>query len=210
MQQGDSYTREIIEAVKKNCLERNKREKESANGYILHDGILYRSVKRKDLFVVPKVMRNGLTIVAHDLAGHFAVDRTIEKLQKDFWFSNMKRYVKHHINMCIDCLVNKKKGGKKTGYLHLIPPGTRSFSTIHMDHVGPFENTTRQNKYVLVIIDNLTKYVQLFPSKSTDTKGVLKSLSEFIQTRGAPDRIITDGKLVLHQKVLKSTVKLNL
>lgn len=102
----------------------------------------------------------------------------------------MRRYVKQHIKMCIDCLVTKKSGSCRLSSLHLIPPGFRPF-TIHMDHVGLFETSFKQNKYILVVIDYLTKYVHLFPTKSTDTEGVLNSLTEFIKTRGVPDRIIS-------------------
>lgn len=109
-------------------------------------------------------MRKGLTIVARDFAGHFGVDRTITRLQKDFWFENMRKYVKQHINTYINCLVNKKPGGRRPGYLHPIPQGTQPFATIHIDHVGSFETSTKLNKYILVIVDNLTKYVHIFPS----------------------------------------------
>lgn len=94
--------------------------------------------------------------------------------------------------MCIDCLINKKTEGHRPGYLHPISPETRPFTNIHIDHTGPFETSSKLNKYILVIADNLTKYVHLFPLWSTDTKGVLKNLIKFIQIRGTPDCIITD------------------
>lgn len=131
MQHGDQQIREMIEIMKNNATERSKHERGLVEGFKLGDGILYRTVRDKDLFVAPKTMRKGLTIAAHDLAGHFGVDRTITRLQKDFWFANIRRYVKQHINMCIDCLVNKKPGGRRPGYLHPIPPGTRPFAIIH-------------------------------------------------------------------------------
>lgn len=87
--------------------------------------IIYRIVNDEDLFVAPKTMRKELTIAAHDLAGNFAADYTVEKLQKDFWFDNMRRYVKQHIKMCmcIDYLVNRRPGGRQEDLLHPIPPG---------------------------------------------------------------------------------------
>lgn len=73
--------------------EQNEFEKRITAGFKLRDGILYRIIKGQNLFVAPKSVRKGLTITVHVLSGHFAVDRTIEKLQKDFWFANMRRYV---------------------------------------------------------------------------------------------------------------------
>lgn len=143
MQQGDEATREVVKILMMDVAERNKRENGIVSGFKLRDGILYRNVQGKDLFVVPKSMRKGLVIAAHELSGHFAVDRTVQKLQKDFWFAKMRRYVKQHIKMCIDCLVSKRPGGKRPGLLHPIPPGPRPFSLIHVDHVGPFETTKK-------------------------------------------------------------------
>ncbi|KAF0717525.1 Reverse transcriptase domain-containing protein, partial [Aphis craccivora] len=48
-------------------------------------------------------MRKGVVMSAHDYGGHFSVDRTIARITKDYWFSYMKRYVRQHIEMCIDC-----------------------------------------------------------------------------------------------------------
>jgi len=46
--------------------------------------------------------------------------------------------------------------------------------------------------YILVIVDNLTKYVKLYPVKSCGTDVVLKSLNNFIKLFGEPRRIISD------------------
>jgi len=103
MQQGDAHTKEIIRILMLDEGERSKGERGIVSGFKLQNGILYRTVKGRDLFVVPRSMRKGLVIAAHELSGYFAVDRTIQKLQKDYWFANMKKYVKQHIRMRIDC-----------------------------------------------------------------------------------------------------------
>lgn len=93
-------------------------------------------------------------IIAHDMSGHRALEQTIRKIMEDYWFTRMKRYVRMHIGSCIDCMVNKKAGGKTQGLLHPTPPGKKPFSVVHMDHLGPFETSTKGNKYLLVIIGN--------------------------------------------------------
>lgn len=59
---------------------------ESVNGnekkeYVLDQGLLCREVKGKLLFVMPKTMRKSLTVVAHDMNGHPAMDRTVANIQ---------------------------------------------------------------------------------------------------------------------------------
>jgi len=155
-------------------------------------GLVYRKCGPKSLFLIPRSMRKAIVIAAHDLSGNFSVDRTIAKILKEYWFPMMRRYVKQHIYMCVDCLIHKRPGGRRPGLLHHIPPGRRSFAVIHIDHLGPFKTSTKGNRYLLVIVDNLTKYVFLYASKTTDTAGVIKRLEEFIKQRGLPDRIVSD------------------
>lgn len=68
----------------------------------------------------------------------------------------MRKYVRRHISMCVDCLLHKKPEEKQPGHLHPISPGRRPFSVIHLDHIGPFETSTKRNRYILVLVDNLT------------------------------------------------------
>lgn len=187
MQATDPHVRSLIETQKN-----NPRRSNSLSEYEVIDDILYKQYNGRPLLVVPKCMRKGVVIEAHDYGGHFSVDRTVAHIVADYWFAGKRRYVKHHISMCVDCLVHKKPAGRRPGELHPIPPGVRPFQVIHIDHLGPFEITPSKNQYLLVVIDNLTKYVQLYPCRSTNTAAVLRSMEKFCAERGIPDRIISD------------------
>lgn len=139
--------------------------------------------------MIPKSMRKGIVIEALRHGGHFSVDRTVARITADYWFPCLLR---QHISMCINCLTHKRPSGKRPGLLNPIPPGKRPFQVIHVDHLGPFETSTSNNKYLLVVADNLTKYVHLYPCGTTDTAGVVRILKKFCDDRGIPDRIISD------------------
>lgn len=170
--------------------------KESPEGvyrdYVLVGGLLYKNFSGRRLFVMPTSMRKSLVVVAHDLSGHPSVDGTMANLLQDFWFAGMRRYVKQHIHMCFECLLAKNPRGKRPGLLHPIPIGRRPFETIHMDHVGPFVTTPGGNKYVLAMVDNLTKFVKLYAVESVGTGPLLASVEDFIMTYGLPRLVITD------------------
>jgi len=170
----------------------------------LHEGVLYRRYAGRLLLVVPRPMRKGIVIGEHDYGGHFSLDRTIAKIMDNYWFPGMKRYVKQHIQMCLDCLVHKTPAGKKPGYLHPIPPGRRPFEVIHVHHLGPFETSTAGNRYLFVLVDNLTKFTHLYPCRSTDTASVLNRLDKFCGARGIPDRIISDRGSCFTGKAFKT------
>jgi len=191
MQQGEPTTREQIRKLEL-IGPKTKQASGDLVNYEVINGILHRRYVGRLPLVVPKQMRKGIVIAAHDYGGHFALDRTVAKISKDFWFSQLRRYVRQHIRMCLECLTHKRPSGKRQGLLHPIPPGRRPFQVINVDHLGPFETSPQLNRYLLVIVDNLTKYVHMYPCKTTDAKSLIRIMTMFIETRGIPDQIISD------------------
>jgi len=89
--------------------------------------------------------------------------------------------------MCMKCTkMTKRPRGKQPGVLHPIPPGRRPFEVVHADHVGPFITCTEGNRYILVLVDSLTKFVCLFAATDTSTEGVLYAMDEFVNKYGRP------------------------
>lgn len=111
---------------------------------------------------------------------------------QDFWFSEIKRYVRQHIRMCFECLLTKNPRGKRPGLLHPIPLGRRPFETVHIDHVGPFITTRNGNKHILVLVNNFTKFVILFVVKDTTSESFLECTRLFVSVYGLPARVISD------------------
>lgn len=63
---------------------------------------------------------------------------------------------------------------------------------IHIDHVGPFVTSTKGSKYVLGMIDTLTKFAVFEPVRNTSAVATIKKLDKFVNQYGAPIRIISD------------------
>lgn len=180
---------DILEKAERN---RTKREKGEIVDFVLKDGILYKIINQKELYVVPRAMRKALVIKNHDLTSHFGLERTMSRIKRYYYFPNMKNYVKRHIAACVECIFAKTKPGKQAGELHPIPPGNRPFEIINIDHLGPFVTSTKGNKYILATICNLTKYVHLYAVKDTKATTTVRKLEELVEQFGAPKRFITD------------------
>jgi len=82
--------------------------------------------------------------------------------------------------------------GKKEGHLHNIPKGNLPFQTIHIDHYGPLEKSGKGYKYIFSIIDSFTKFIKLYPCKSTKTEESIKHLCTYFNNYSKPNRIISD------------------
>lgn len=195
-QRTDDNLSRKIRILKMKPYERTKAENGEVESYILKNKILYKIAKKHDeenhLYVVPATMRKSILIKYHDLDGHGGLDRTLEKIQRYYYFPGMRKYVSNHLRMCLECILAKHKVGKQEGYLNPIPPGKRPFEVVHCDYLGPFVTSSKGNKYILVIIDNLTKYVQLEIAKNVNTTTTITRLGKFIDKFGAPIRLITD------------------
>ncbi|UYV66796.1 hypothetical protein LAZ67_4002874, partial [Cordylochernes scorpioides] len=196
IQHSDPELRDLIQIFRKDPCDRKVGEQNRINDYSYKGGRLFCMVKNGEeeraLYVIPKSMRKSLVVKFHDLMGHFAVDRTVNKIKELYWFPSMKRYVRRHVARCVECSFNKVPGGKQQGFLHPIKPGKRPFSIVHMDHVGPFVRSTRGNQELLVIVDNLTRFVRLNPLRNTSTQNVLKVMKSFVNDFELPDKMISD------------------
>lgn len=130
----------------------------------------------------------------HDISGHFSEERTVRKIQEKYYFPKMRRYLRFHINSCPECLLFKLPRGKNSGGLNLITPGKRPFEVVNVDHIGPFITSTRGNNHVIVIINNLTKFVKIYAVKNTSTKAFISCFERFVLDHGLPKRLISDRR----------------
>lgn len=72
-----------------------------------------------------------------------------------------------------------------------LPVYEEPFSHIAMDIVGPLVTSSSMNKYMLVICDYFTLYLEAFSLRNIKAKQVAKALGHFITRVGLPREIIT-------------------
>lgn len=196
IQHSERELKALIKIKQKPKEDRTISEVRDVSNYELMKGRLMRKVQQGEeerwLYVVPKNLRKSIAIKYHDLMAHFGVDRTVARIRHLYWFAMMRNYIKKHIAPCVECLLSKIPNGKQPGELHPIPPPRRPFSRIHCDYMGPLVTSGRGYKYVLVVVDVLTKFVKLYLNGDTKTASVVRSLNKFISQYGIPDRIVCD------------------
>jgi len=88
----------------------------------------------------------------------------------------MKNKVRCYIDNCLKCDEFSKPSGRKKGFLFSIPKGDKLFVTLHVDHLGRLEKTSYKNKFIFVVIDAFSKFVRLYPCRSTKSDEVIKHL----------------------------------
>ena len=159
--------------------------------YLLKGGVLYKFHDGRDLLVVPKAMQFEVVKKAHE-KGHFAAKRTEEELKQEFFIPEVQKLIEKVIRNCIRCLLVNRKTGRQEGFLHALPKDEVPLSTYHMDHIGPLESTHKGYKHILVVVDGFSKFVWLYPTRSTTTNEVITRLEHQKAVFGNPARIVTD------------------
>ncbi|GFX18507.1 retrovirus-related Pol polyprotein from transposon 297 [Trichonephila clavipes] len=91
----------------------------------------------------------------------------------------------------VDAL-SRIQSGKQKGFLHPLVKYGIPLNTYHIDHLGPLATSSKNYKFILAVIDSFTKFVWLYPTKTTSTSEVIKKLYIQKTTFGNPRFLITD------------------
>ena len=59
--------------------------------------------------------------------------------------------------------------------------------------VGPLKKGTHKKKYLLVMVDKFTKWIEAKPVKTAESGPVIDFISEVVHRYGVPHSIITDN-----------------
>ncbi|GBN24637.1 Transposon Ty3-G Gag-Pol polyprotein [Araneus ventricosus] len=159
--------------------------------YCDRNGILYKFVEGKELVVVPDSMQTEIIRNAHE-RGHTGVKYTEKYLLDYYYIPKLRQKVEKIISNCVHCILINQKRGKKEGLLHPLQKEDTLLHTYHIDHLGPLESTNKNYKYVLAIIDAFTKFVWIYPTKSTTSAEVIAKLKIQKAVFGSPFQIISD------------------
>lgn len=154
-------------------------------------GILYKFVKGIELLAIPKAMQTEIIESVHK-KGHFSAKKTEEVLKKDYYIPQLTAKTEKVVKNCIPCILTNRKAGKQEGYLHPIVKCDLPLHTIHVDHLGPLESTHKRYQHIFVVIDSFTKFVWLYPTRSTTSQEVISKLNIQKSVFGNPMRIISD------------------
>ena len=110
-------------------------------------------------------IRTLLIAENHDspMAGHFGMDRTLDLLQRHWFWRGIQKDVREYVQSCAVCQRSKHSTQKSQGLLHPIV-ASKPWEMITMDFVCGFPRDERtKNAQILVIVDKFTKYVILEP-----------------------------------------------
>jgi hypothetical protein len=171
------------------------------HAFDIKDGLLYKLLplshngRNGKVPYLPSSMLNDVLFAYHDhpFSAHFGIQRTWHAIKQQYWWPNMYDTIVNYVNSCDKCAQHNIRRSKPPGHLKHLEPPHNVFEIIHMDFWGPVHPSATGNRYVVVLTDNLSKYVIAKPLPNNTAQSTARFLMEdFILIHGAPQRLITD------------------
>lgn len=183
VQREDQHIKTIMKILEDN--------KEYDDYYLEYD-ILYKRYEERGLLVIPTKMESQIIRQCHEDNGHFSVKKTEEVLCREYWIPELRQKIQTLIKNCIPCILAERKRGKQEGFLNPIDKGDLPLHTYHLDHLGPLGPTNKGYRYLFTVVDAFTKFIWIYPTKSTTSKEVISRLESQKIIFGNPKRMVTD------------------
>ncbi|XP_024016309.1 uncharacterized protein LOC112089784 [Eutrema salsugineum] len=164
------------------------------------DGIYRRCIAESE---VPEVLFH---CHGSEYAGHFATFKTVSKvLQVGFWWPTMFRDAHAFISQCGAC---QRRG--KISKRHEMPQNfileVEVFDCWGIDFMGPFPSSYG-NKYILVAVDYVSKWVEAIASPTNDSSVVLKMKHGVHHRVATPYHPQTSGQVEVSNRQIKEILE---
>jgi hypothetical protein len=166
----------------------------------VRDGILKRRWESGDgseirwQIVLPRTQRALVLEELHGskTAGHLGITKTLGKVQRRYYWVGITSDVRSWIRKCIPCAKRKTPPRKRRARLQQYRVGA-PVDRVAIDVLGPFPETERGNKYVLVLGDYFTKWMEAYAIPNQEAGTVAdKVVKEFCCRFGTPRELHSD------------------
>jgi hypothetical protein len=160
------------------------------------------------LYIPPSLVKNVLEVCHdHPFAGHFGSKKTKYLIMKHFAWPHMFGDIAEYCKTCETCQKVKYSNKKPQGVFH--PQHAQAnMEKVYMDIAGPFPRSTKQNKYVLILYDQYSKYSVYLPLSSVKAQHIADTFQKcFLSTMPPPQLIVTDKQTSFTGQVFHDLAK---
>lgn len=186
------------------------------NSLVIDEGLLFKKCTTTDSLqeyrqlVVPESLRTEIMFHMHDtqLSGHLGAKKTKRKLLQRFYWFQARQDVYQYVATCDICSSNRKPPKSARAPLGDMRVGA-PLDRIGVDVIGPLPCTESGNRYILVITDHFTKWVEAFPMKDQTASSCARLVvNEVISRFGCPLDLHSDQGRNFESDIFKELCRL--
>ena len=109
-----------------------------------------------------------------------------------YYWKGMKNDVQEYVKACLKCFVSNPKVSKEAPSLNPIPVPAKTWSLVGIDIIGPLQETTSGNKYIVAITDHFSKWSEAAAIPDKSVRSVAQFLYSVVCRLGCMDSLISD------------------
>ena len=141
---------------------------------------------------LPQALRVEVLQQYHDHNSHPGFDRCYAAIRLKYFWSKMFSDIKTYCFSCTVCQRAKIHTNAKKAPLQPLPPA-EIFSRYHIDYLGPLKTTKEGYKYILLVVESLSRYPEAFPTRTQEAGETANVLYNEIFCRyGCPRTLLSD------------------
>jgi hypothetical protein len=186
----------------------------TCGNYFVRNEVLFLKVVSgdviRDRLCVPRKSRYSMmrTVHAEPTGGHLGYRRTMHRAIRRYYWPKMAQDVAMFIRSCESCQARKGTiPAKPAGKLQSIY-SERPIEKMGVDLLGPFPQTEKGNKYVIVAVCYFTKWCETKAIPTGKTEEVVDFIVNQVFVRhGAPKTMITDRGKCFVAELAKGVTK---
>ena len=150
--------------------------------FAIYDGVILR----RHRLVIPSQLQNRVIDIAHHT--HQGIVKTKQLIREKVWFPGIDKMVEETVRACIPCQASYP-GPNKREPICQTPLPSEPWSEIALDFAGPFPS----GQYLLVAIDEYSRFPEVEIISSTAVKVVIPKLNSIFARQGFPNIVKTDN-----------------
>ena len=162
------------------------------------------------LLLVPFGLKDEVLRLCHDIptSGHLGISKTKIRLQQRYFWHKQSKDIANYVLSCHQCNLNKS-ANRPAKHPRVTDHAGFPLQKVHMDHLGPLPVTDNNNLYVLVIVDNFSKWVECLPVPDITAEITAKAaVNHFFSRFGFPNQIVTDQHQTFESQLFSEMCKL--
>lgn len=142
-------------------------------------------IVRGDRIVIPKTLIKRALRLSHE--GHQGIVKTKQFLRSLAWFLGMSSIIEKYIGKCRPCQASVNTPVQEPVKSTDLPD--HPWQYVDVDFLGPLPS----GDYVMVVIDEYTRFPEVFITKSTSLKPTISNLDKLFSSYGIPERVKSDN-----------------
>ena len=217
LQQKDNFTKRIKTLLNCSCKSSKTKKKrksclscKKSKNFTISDNILFETSFFRSRLVLPEQLSEefiNYLHVSHLHPGAKALERII---RSNVFIKNLQLKCKDICRRCVTCRVIKPHPRPDPTAIKRKPPASYPFEYASMDLIDHGRPDSKGFRYLVVINDLLTDFIDGEPLKNKSDREVSKAIRTLMLRHGAFENIITDNGAEFGPLLKSMTKKLNM